>query len=58
MGRLRLSLAVFLLAFGPGCARDGSATQYTVVSGDLSVLRSRFNVDQGKVRAIFLASPT
>jgi hypothetical protein len=37
---------------GPGPAR------HTALSGDLSELRSRFNADADKERAIFLAAPT
>lgn len=31
---------------------------YTVIDTDLTDLRARFNEDRGKVRAVFLASPT
>jgi hypothetical protein len=41
-----------------GCGPSAPATGHTVMSGDLSPLRLRFNADVGKVRAIFLASPT
>lgn len=34
------------------------APRHTVVSQDLSGLRSQFNADAGQVRAIFLAAPT
>lgn len=58
MNRLLVWLAapiVLLL----GCARPQPvATGYTVLSKDLSELRSLFNSDSGKVRAIFLAAPT
>jgi hypothetical protein len=41
-----------------GCGPSAPATGHTVLSGDLSPLRSQFNADAGKVRAIFLAAPT
>lgn len=31
---------------------------YTLIDGDLANFRERFNADRGKVRAVFLASPT
>jgi len=42
-------------------ARDGCAVEqddFRVLEGDFEVLRRRFNADRGKVRALFLASPT
>jgi hypothetical protein len=57
MARLLLwtatSLALFL-----ACGQSGPTVQHTVVSQDLSELRSQFNADAGQVRAIFLAAPT
>lgn len=41
-----------------GCGPTAAAPGHTVLSDDLSQLRSRFNADAGKVRAIFLAAPT
>ena len=41
-----------------GCGPSAPATGHMVLSGDLSPLRSQFNADAGKVRAIFLAAPT
>jgi hypothetical protein len=57
MARLPLwtaaSLALFL-----ACGQRDPAVRHTVVSQDLSELRSQFNADTGQVRAIFLAAPT
>ena len=57
MARLPLwtaaSLALFL-----ACGQRDPAWRHTVVSQDLSELRSQFNADAGQVRAIFLAAPT
>lgn len=36
----------------------GPITDHTTLDGNLESLRSAFNADTGKVRAIFLASPT
>lgn len=33
-------------------------SEHTVLEDSLELLRSQFNADSGKVRAIFLASPT
>ncbi len=35
-----------------------SNDSYTIIDTDLTDLRDRFNADRGKVRAVFLASPT
>jgi hypothetical protein len=40
------------------CGQSGPTTRHTLVSQDLSELRSQFNADTEKVRAIFLAAPT
>jgi hypothetical protein len=40
------------------CEQGGPPSRHTVVSQDLSELRSQFNADVGQVRAIFLAAPT
>jgi hypothetical protein len=58
MRRIAFSLAAFFFTLGTGCAQEGSTPGYTVLSGDLSAVRVRFNQDKDKVRAIFLASPT
>lgn len=55
---LMICTTLLLFAVSPGCAQGGAAKTYTVVSGDTSDLRARFNTDQGKVRAIFIAAPT
>ena len=57
-------LLLWLAAFLPmlvACGQNGPAAgppRYTVLSGDLADLRSRFNADADKERAIFLAAPT
>jgi hypothetical protein len=51
---LRSASLVMLVGCGPSAAAPG----HTVLSPDLSALRSQFNADTGKVRAIFLAAPT
>jgi len=48
-------LSLVLLAGG---GPTGAASGHTVLARDLSQLRARFNADAGKVRAIFLATPT
>jgi len=52
---LRLSASLLMLA---ACRPSGPAPPHTALSGNLSALRTQFNADAGKVRAIFLASPT
>ncbi|MFL6201142.1 MAG: hypothetical protein ACJ76J_18380 [Thermoanaerobaculia bacterium] len=47
------SLALFL-----ACGQSDSAVQHKAISEGLPELRSQFNADAGKVRAIFLAAPT
>lgn len=37
---------------------DSMVSEYTVLDRSTAPLRSHFNADSGKVRAIFLASPT
>ena len=46
-----------LVACGQSDPAPGTS-RHTVLSGNLSGLRSQFNADAGKVRAIFLAAPT
>lgn len=46
-----------------GCALmaacgGGQASQHVTLDGSLEALRAAFEADRGKVRAIFLASPT
>ena len=50
-------MAALLLMF-IACKPSGPAPGHTVISHDLSELRSQFNADAGKMRAIFLAAPT
>jgi hypothetical protein len=58
MRRLLLWMAA-LLPLLMACGQSSQApTRHTVISQDLSELRSQFNADVGKVRAIFLAAPT
>jgi hypothetical protein len=58
MRRLLLRMAVFLPLL-MACGQSSQApTRHTVISEDLSELRTQFNADAGKVRAIFLAAPT
>jgi hypothetical protein len=57
MMRFLPGTAAFLALF-LACGQSGPAPRHTVVSQDLSELRSQFNADAGKVRAIFLAAPT
>jgi hypothetical protein len=58
MRRLLLWMAVFLPLL-TACGQSSRApTRHTVISDNLSELRSQFNADIGKVRAIFLAAPT
>jgi len=57
MHRSLLWMSAFLLML-VGCRPSGPAPPHSVLSGDLFALRSQFNADAGKVRAVFLASPT
>jgi hypothetical protein len=57
MRRLLLWTAAFLPML-MACEQSGPPSRHTVVSQDLSELRSQFNADVGQVRAIFLAAPT
>lgn len=58
--RLLLWVAVCLPML-MACGQDGPGpgpARHTVLSNDLSELRSRFNADVDKERAIFIAAPT
>jgi hypothetical protein len=57
MYRLLLWATAFLGLF-VACRQSGPTPQHTVISEGLPELRSRFNADAGKIRAIFLAAPT
>ena len=57
MPRFLLWMSASLLML-VGCRPSGPAPPHTVLSGDLAPLRAQFNADAGKVRAVFLASPT
>lgn len=50
---------LLLVAVAVACsgAPDAASPEHAVLE-DLADLRSRFNADVGKVRAVFLASPT
>ena len=52
---LLMSASLLMLV---GCRPGGPAPAHTALSEDLSPLRAQFNADAGKVRAVFLASPT
>ena len=41
-----------------GCRGGGTAVNHEAVRPDASSFRAAFNADSGKVRALFLASPT
>lgn len=56
MYRLLLWTTTFLGLF-IACGQSGPK-QHTTISEGLPELRSRFNADVGKIRAIFLAAPT
>ncbi len=47
-----------LLALAVGACSSPPPAPHTPVTGSLEPLRGVFNNDSGKVRAIFLASPT
>lgn len=49
--------SLLLAVFAAACGRAASAVDYVRLSS-LDSLRNAFNADSGKVRAIFLASPT
>jgi hypothetical protein len=55
MNRFLPWMSLLMLA---GCGANGPAPRHTVLAGNLAPLRSQFNADAGKVRAVFLASPT
>ena len=52
---LAIGLASMLTA---GSSFPIQAQEFEHITDDLEPLRSRFNADIGKVRAVFLASPT
>ena len=51
------AVAVLVPLLLAACA-SGAPSPHTTITGDARVLRDAFNADTGKVRAIFLASPT
>jgi hypothetical protein len=53
----RLFALSSVLALAAGC-RSGPVTAHTTLTGNFTALRTAFNADSGKVRAILLASPT
>jgi len=58
--RSRIALALAMVAMGAtvaGCNRSGPVVAHESLTS-LEPLRRAFNADSGKVRAIFLASPT
>jgi hypothetical protein len=57
---MRRELAVFAVALIAGisaCSRSAPASAHVSLSS-IDPIRAAFNSDSGKVRAIFLASPT
>lgn len=66
MFRLRHSLSLLAILCTVGIvlsapvsrAMASSEDPYTVIETDLGEFQARFNADRGKVRAVFLASPT
>lgn len=50
--------AAMVLAMVAGCGGDGPPADYTVLQPDAATLRAAFDAGEGKVRALFLASPT
>jgi len=50
-------LAVLALLFA-SCRESGPRIDFVALDGSLEPLRSAFNADSGKVRAILLGSPT
>jgi hypothetical protein len=53
-------LAAAMLLVGSACrsSRTEQVPGHVDLGGDLQALASAFNADEGKVRAIFIASPT
>jgi hypothetical protein len=58
MNRRRAFLAAVLLLAGSVAACNRSAPAAHLTLSSLDPVREAFNADSGKVRAIFLASPT
>lgn len=57
----RRTVPLFLIALGWSLAAScggGRVSQHTTLDGSVDSLRAAFQSDSGKVRAIFLASPT
>lgn len=50
-------LILFTIALA-GCGPGAGSSEYVVLTDSADPLRSAFNADSGKVRAILLASPT
>ena len=55
---LRLVLVLAVLATGCGLRHDVKGPPHVDLHGSVSGLVSSFNADEGKLRAIFIASPT
>jgi hypothetical protein len=55
---LRLILVLAVFAAGCGLRHDVKGPPHADLHGSTSGLVSAFNADKGKVRAIFIASPT
>lgn len=54
LGPVALLIPLLLLA----CSDGGSVTEHVALQDSLDRLRADFGAEDGKVRAIFLASPT
>lgn len=52
------SLAIALICLGLVACGGGEPRQHEVLEAAAQPLRAQFDADSGKVRAIFLASPT
>ena len=55
---IRRSTVSFLWPLALAACVGAAPSPHATIDGDVSSLRRAFNADTGKVRAIFLASPT
>lgn len=55
---LRVIVPGLILALATACSRTSGSVTHTALGSSTATLVSAFNADSGKVRAIFLASPT
>jgi hypothetical protein len=56
--RVGLAGLLLLLSTACGASSGGPVPPHTDLGGDPEALVSAFNADRGKVRAVFIASPT